>query len=280
MKNTNDPFMKLRIIIASIVLILILGGWAIYGYNFLNTSPIKILNKLSKIEKERINNYIDSINFNKENKYTIKISNNKNLYFYSNPKENKILLYNDNKYYNFINNNKMSTDSKDYKNILNSLINSFTLNYKLLDITKKKDDNKKYYIYSYSLNQLSPLTSTLKTDKVFIDSLKKSFNYNNKNIYQTLDKYSESSIGLNIITKGSKREIVYYNLKIDNLFDIYKNKDYISGYFLKYGFTYDKDLIIYTENNEYHAKIEKNNNSFDINKYQESSLEEVLSIIE
>ena len=66
MKKTKDPFIKIRIILASIFLTIILGGWIIYGYTFIKTNPAKILTKLSNIEKQNINNNIDNIDFKSE----------------------------------------------------------------------------------------------------------------------------------------------------------------------------------------------------------------------
>lgn len=268
MKTNNDPFMRLRIIFASLVLTIILGAWLIYGYSFLKTNPAKILTNLSEIEKENINNYFNKLDLTTENNYTISLNNDKLLYLYSNPKEKKIYLYNDKEYYS------IEYDSDTYKSLIYSFIDSITHNYKILDKTKKKDDKKDYYIYSYSLNELYPLIKTLKTDKRFIEPLK-SFKIDDK----IINRYNSNSIGLNIITKGSKRDIVYYNIKIDNLFDIYKEGDYINGFFLNYSFTYNKKLIIYTENNEYNVKINKNNNKFDINNYKKSSFKNIISII-
>ena len=263
--------MKLRIIIASIVLVIILGSWLIYGYIFVNTNPAKILTKLSSKEKDNITNYLDKLDLSKDSYYTITLAKDKNLYLYYNSKDNKLYLYNDKEYCSF----NISKDINTYKSITNSLFDSFTHNYKILDKTKKRDSKKNYYVYSYSLNELYPLIKTLKTDKTFIDSLK-SINLDSN----SLDNYKSNAIGLNIIAKGSKRDIVYFNLKIDNIFDIYKEGDYISGFFLDYSFTYDKELILYTEKNEYHVTITKNNNKFSITNYKNSSLKEILSIIE
>ncbi len=278
MKKTNDPFMKLRIIIASGILVIILGGWVLYGYIFLKTNPAKILTNLSETEKENINNFFSAEEQNKEKNIDIILDNDKTIHIYSNIPEGKLYIYNDKEYYSLINSDT-KTKPQVYKDIIYSLIDSFTYNYKILDVSKKRDDKKGYYIYSFSLNELYPLLNTLKTDKVFIDSLKNSFKLSDKNIAESLDKYNDSAIGLNIVTKGRKRDIVYYNLKIDNLFDIYKEGDYISGFFLDYGFTYDNSLIVYTEDNEYHAVIQENNNTFNIENYKESTLEQVLSII-
>lgn len=280
MKKTKDPFIKIRIILASIFLTIILGGWIIYGYTFIKTNPAKILTKLSNIEKQNINNNIDNIDFKSEKNYTISLNNDKYINLYINLPKNKLYLYNDKEYYNLLKDYNLSTNSKDYKNIFNSLIDSLTLNYKILDKNKKKDDKKGYYIYSYSLNELHPITNTLKTDKTFIDSLKKSFKLSDNKILELLNKYNDSSIGLNIVTEGKNRNIVYYNLKIDNLFSFYKENNYITGFFLDYGFTYDKNLTIYTEENEYQATIKENKEEFIISNYTENtSLEEVLAII-
>ena len=89
MKKNNDPFMKLRIIIASIVLTIILGGWGVYGFVFLNTNPAKILTKLSKIEKEQINDFLNKTNLKEEKNYIITLDKDKKLYLYSNLSNNK-----------------------------------------------------------------------------------------------------------------------------------------------------------------------------------------------
>ena len=61
--------------------------------------------------------------------------------------------------------------------------------------------------------------------------------------------------------------------------NIYKDDNYISGFFLDYGFTYDKDLIIYTEDSEYKAVITKNKDKFNVNNYEPTTLKDLLSII-
>ena len=239
MKKTKDPFIKIRIILASIFLTIILGGWIIYGYTFIKTNPAKILTKLSNIEKQNINNNIDNIDFKSEKNYTISLNNDKYINLYINLPKNKLYLYNDKEYYNLLKDYNLSTNSKDYKNIFNSLIDSLTLN-----------------------------------------SLKKSFKLSDNKILELLNKYNDSSIGLNIVTEGKNRNIVYYNLKIDNLFSFYKENNYITGFFLDYGFTYDKNLTIYTEENEYQATIKENKEEFNISNYTENtSLEKVLAII-
>ena len=53
-KEVKDPFMKLRIIVSTLALIIILGGWVIYGISISYSNPTKVLVKLSKQEKERI----------------------------------------------------------------------------------------------------------------------------------------------------------------------------------------------------------------------------------
>ena len=266
MKKNNDPFIRLRIITASITLAIIFGAWLLYGYNFLKTNPAKILNKLSNEEKDNIDRLFNEIDLKKEQGYTINIDDKDKLYLYYTPQE--LYIYNNKEYYS----HKLNLDSKSYKKILESLIDSFTHNYKILDKTKKQDNKKDYYIYTYSLNEISPLINTLKTNKEFTDIIKK---LNIKDI----NKYNKNSIGLNIITQGKKRNIIYYNLKIDNLFDIYKEKNYLSGFFLNYSFTYNKNLIIYTENNEYYLNIEKNNTKFKKTNYKKTKLKKILSII-
>ena len=156
MKKTNDPFMKLRIIIASGILVIILGGWVLYGYIFLKTNPAKILTNLSETEKENINNFFSAEEQNKEKNIDIIIDNDKTIHIYSNIPEGKLYIYNDKEYYSLINSDT-KTKPQVYKDIIYSLIDSFTYNYKILDVSKKRDDKKGYYIYSFSLNELYPL---------------------------------------------------------------------------------------------------------------------------
>ena len=66
MKKNNDPFIRLRIITASITLAIIFGAWLLYGYNFLKTNPAKILNKLSNEEKDNIDRLFNEIDLKKE----------------------------------------------------------------------------------------------------------------------------------------------------------------------------------------------------------------------
>ena len=133
MKKNNDPFIRLRIITASITLAIIFGAWLLYGYNFLKTNPAKILNKLSNAEKDNIDRLFNEIDLKKEQGYTINIDDKDKLYLYYTPQE--FYIYNNKEYYS----HKLNLDSKSYKKILESLIDSFTHNYKILDKTKKQD---------------------------------------------------------------------------------------------------------------------------------------------
>ena len=259
--NNNDPFMKYRIVISSFALLIIIAGWVIYGIKTSYSNPNRVLIKLFNNEKDDISKRINKMDFKYylnskiNSKYYIKKDNDK-LYIYNDKEYNDISKSLD-KYKIKINDNLYN--NKYYQVVIDSFISAITRNYKLLDYRVLKDNKKHYYIYNYSLSSMEPIILTLMSNKEFTDNVNELLSINNKELKELLYLIKDNSFGISIITKGSKRDIVYYNIKIDSVLSIIKQDDFISGFFLKQGFSYkDKKLTIHTDDNDYVVTFDKN----------------------
>ena len=277
-KEVKDPFMKLRIIVSTLALIIILGGWVIYGISISYSNPTKVLVKLSKQEKERIPRIIEKSNLKDYLNSKITINKDNTIYLHNSNK--KLYLIKDNKYYDITKKLNISISNKSfnpdkYSVITESLLNSIVYNRKLLNLDLKKDKAKKIYIYSYSLSSLEPAILTLKSDVDFINSMEYLFDIDREQLYNILDKYKHNTLSINIHTKGYSREIYNYNLQIEDLLNINIGDKYINGFILGNSFNYeDNKLTIYTENNDYIVKIDKYKNK--ISNKEETNLKEIL----
>ncbi len=282
-RRDKDPFMKLRIIISSGALILILGGWIIYGIGVSFSNPNKVLLNLAIEQKEEIGSKIQKVKI--DNIKNTKISFNKKNDSYIKYDDKKLYLIKDDYYFNvssYLDKYGIKTsdelfNNKRYSKILDSFVESIAHNYSILDSNVKKDKEKKYYVYSYSLTNLKPIILTLKGDKNFVKNATKLLGMSEKDLFKLMDKYEKNYLGINVVTKNYRREVVYYTIKIENLFSINKQDDLISGFILGKGFEWNNNkLTIYTEDNEYKVNISKENNNIDNKK--EKDYEEFMNL--
>ncbi len=281
-KNTTDPFMKYRIIISTCALLIIMAGWVIYGIKASYSNPNRVLVKLLNNEKEDLNKRINKIDL----KYYLnsKISTGDSSYYIKKDKD-KLYLYNNNEYHDLskdLGNYNIKISDSLYKNdhykvIINSFISAITRNYKLLDYRVLKDNKKHYYVYNFSLSSLEPIILTMIGNKEFTDNMNDLFGLNKDELKNLLYSIKDKTFGISIITKGYKRDIVYYNIKIESVLSIIKQDDYINGFIFEKGFTYkDKKLTIHTEKNDYDIKINKND-KLDIDGKKEVELNDIFT---
>lgn len=277
-KEFKDPFMKLRIIVSTLALIIILGGWVVYGVSISYSNPNKVLVKLSKEEKKRIPTVIEKANLKGLLNSKIDINDNKTVYLHNS--NNKLYLINNDKYYDItkkldITINNKSFDSKKYASITESIFNAIVYNHKLLELDHKKDKAKKIYLYSYTLPTLEPAILTLKSDIDFINNMEDLYGIKQEKLYKILNKFNDKRLSLNIYTKGYTRDIMFYTLQIEDLLSVNISKKKINGFILEQGFEYKNNkLTLYTENNNYNLNTTKSKT--DIDGKEESSLKKVL----
>lgn len=273
MKKDNNMFLKTRIIFSSIILGIILIGWSIYGINLAYSNPNMILKKMINDEYQTITKEIDKWNI----KDPINLELKENIYLYLNPSNNEYYLYNKEIYFDITNylkvnnitlNNKETTNKENYKSLLKSINSVILDNYKLLEKSNKKDNDKKKYQFIYTINNLAPIITSLKTNKDFINTINKLTNLSTKEINNKLDELNNNNFGISILTEGLKKDITSYSIRIDNFITFNKNKKYISGFFLDYSYIYQDDTL--SINDEYNTY---NINQID-NKFKKDNLSE------
>ncbi len=263
-KKQNAKAFKIRIIVSSILLVLFIIGWIIYGLSLLRTNDKTILNKFFKN-----NNIVDKLDISFDKQYMNYSYDTKVFGLYRNDK--LLYLYGNNKYVDisgYLESNGLTINEKEfynkdnYKLIIEEIHKIIIEQYNYVDVERKYLENSKLYEYDYIFNT-SYLIKSMSGNKVIMDTLGKMFNADNKTIIKFLNNFNDRRFEYTIYTKGKKREIVSYNIHLENLFTYYYRDGKVSGMIddVVY-YKNDKDIIIVGD--DFEKKITKNND-IDIN---------------
>ncbi len=283
-KIDKDPLLKARIVISSIVLSIFIIGWIIYGINITRSNPNLVLRKYLTTQEENISDYLEKNKYDLSSPLIFLLDKDDNpVHFYIDLKNQELYIYNNENYFdvsNYLNTKGMTINYKELTNnnlltLIKCIKNAIINNYKILDTTTLKDKNNNYYIYHYTLNELSPLLSTLKTDDLFKKTINKILGTNNEDLNSILDRIADKAFGISIGTKGSKRKVVDHSIRINGILTVKAKDNSISGFLGNYGFIYNKDLIISNEKGDY--KIIKDNTSFNKDELVEGKLDNILN---
>ena len=279
-KAKYDPFMKLRIVISTTALLIIIGGWLIFGVRASYSHPNRVLIKLAINQKKEFADLMKKTDLN--NYVNTKVSFNKDSIYINRDKE-KLYLINNNSYYDIskylskygikVNNNMFNSDN--YEIIMNSFIDSITHNYKLFDSKLLKDTGKEYFVYSFTLSNMKPIVLSLGGDKSFMTSITKTLGCKQEDAKKILDLFNDRALGINIVTKGKRRKISYYTINIDGILNITFKESFINGYILNNSFSISDKFVIYTENDYYDINFKKGKIS--IKGKEEISISELMS---
>ena len=283
---------KIRIVTSGIVLSLIVGGWIFYGVNTYKASKSVILKKVAKEIENDVDDHLNDLNFNSKGSlsYNYKINDvDKVIGIYSNIDNNELYLFNDKEYYDIteeLNNLNITLKANNlfnknyYKTLVKDVLDAVKKNEQNIVMTRKVDTDERKYIYSYSIDSLSPIIESLKTNQEFINTLNETYQTKTEDTLKILNKMNGKRLSLSTFVTGKKYDIVSYSIKIDNLLTLKVSDDFISGFFMDVGFFYDNALTLLTE--DYQLDLTKNENVvFDKNTLSKKdilNLEELIGV--
>ena len=262
--KTKDEtkMLRIRIIVSSILLIGFIVGWVLYGLSVYRSNPKNILAKFYKQDID-----ID-----------IKIDNNINytlgdtdIGLYN--KDDKLYIYGNNKYIDlseYFKDNGLNVNYKELfdrdnnKKLIKGIREIILDRYDYVDNRNNYLEKSDLYVYNYTFNT-SYLILSMSGDKDIMDILNKMFNADNDTIIKFLQKYNDKRIEYVVFTKGKKRNIEYYSIKVDDLFSIYKKGDFVTGFIGDIVYTIDGKTTIIV--NDEDKEIVKNNKEINFEEY-------------
>ena len=247
-KKTKDEtkMLRIRVIVSSILLVGFIVGWIIYGISLVRTDPKNVLKKFFKQDIDI--KITDNMNYSLDN-------SNIGLYH----KDDKLYIYGNNKYMDISEYFKDNGLNVNYKELFDrdnnvKLINGIrTIVINSYDYVENKNNYleiSKIYAYNYTFNT-SYLIVSLTSDKEMMDILEKMFGADKETIVKFLNKYNDRRIEYSLYTKGRKRNIEHYSIKVDGLFSIYRKDKQVTGYIGDIVYNIDDNkLSVYVEENE------------------------------
>lgn len=246
----SKKILRIRIIVSSILLVLLVIGWIIYGVNLYRKDSKVVLNKFFKNEinidlKLSQNGYI---NYNHGMNSFGLYHKDDNLYLYGNRKYvdlNELFSK-----YNMKLNIDEVLDKKNNRLLIDEIHKIIIDRYDYVENNNNYLEKSDVYEYNYTFNT-SYLILSMSGNKNIMDTLCKMFGADEKTVLEFLDKYKDKRIEYRLYTKGNKRKIDHYNIRVEGLFSIYYRDGVYSGFIddITY-YKKDKDLMLLTEEND------------------------------